>query len=115
MMTNYSIPDSRALGKFPFLRRLTTRTRIKRSPTAFDGLLNIVLLAILLWPQPVGAAPARALETAATVTKSAFAHYHQFPKGSFDLVAATSVARRVASYESTTPVDPLSALSLIHI
>ena len=46
---------------------------------------------------------ARAVETAATATKSAGADYRQPPKGGFVIVAATPVARRLTSYAVSLP------------
>lgn len=74
-MINDSIPDSRALGKFPFLHRLTTSAAAQRVRLAVGSLLSVALLIVLLWPAPAAAAhrsqagaPADTLSANATVT-----------------------------------------------
>ena len=74
-MINDSIPDSRALGKFPFLYRLNTPATARRARLAVSSLLNVALLIALLWPphvmaarRPQTAAPVDTLSANATVT-----------------------------------------------
>lgn len=74
-MVNHSIPDSRALGKFPFWRRFSAAPTARQTAPVHAGLLSILLLALLLWPQtgaaarlPQAAAPADTLSANATIT-----------------------------------------------
>jgi hypothetical protein len=74
-MINDSIPDSRALGKFPFLHRLNTPAAAQRARLTVGSLLACALLILLLWPshavaarRPQTAAPVDTLSTNATVT-----------------------------------------------
>ena len=77
-MTNYSIPDSRALGKFPFLRQLRLQTLFARARPAYAYLLSLALLfSSLLWPfhaqaarRPQTSEPPDVLSANATITIS---------------------------------------------